>query len=71
MSYLEDAAAEHEEVYAGITNHLIAQAAGAMFWRWFDTTGRNIRIKVRIAFLRPSMKLAALEPLFAQIFPRP
>lgn len=71
MSYLQDAAAEHEEVFSGIGNALIAEAAGAMFWRWFEGGGKNIRVKVRIAFFRSSVKLAALEPLFALIFPRP
>jgi hypothetical protein len=71
MSYLQEAAAEHEEIYSGVANTLIADAAGAMFWRWFDDKGKHIRIKVRVAFLRPSVKLGALENVFAMIFPRP
>jgi len=63
MSYMEEAASESGLISPELVRDLIAP----VFWGWYERHKRD-RLKVRVWFLRPSVRIEALRPFFEQLF---
>jgi len=63
-----DAAVEDRTLADATTRELVVAAIARAFWRFTWPRIRDERLQVRVWILRPSVRVAALQPWFELVF---